>query len=49
MDDNLKERDYFGFKKMITIDDLFRARIHYGHKVSQEYFTRSSNKNKLYI
>ncbi|MCP9264445.1 28S ribosomal protein S2 [Dirofilaria immitis] len=33
VDDVLKERDHFGFKKMITIDDLFHARIHYGHKI----------------
>ncbi|CAG9531042.1 unnamed protein product [Cercopithifilaria johnstoni] len=33
IDDTLKERDHFGFKKMITIDDLFHARIHYGHKI----------------
>lgn len=33
VDDILKERDHFGFKKMITIDDLFHARVHYGHKV----------------
>ncbi|VBB27266.1 unnamed protein product [Acanthocheilonema viteae] len=33
VDDTLKERDRFGFKKMITIDDLFRARVHYGHKI----------------
>ncbi|VDN02378.1 unnamed protein product [Thelazia callipaeda] len=33
IDDDLKNRDQFGFKKMVTIDDLFRARIHYGHKV----------------
>lgn len=34
VDDTLKEKDYFGFKKMITIDDLFHARVHYGHKVN---------------
>ncbi|VDK84598.1 unnamed protein product [Onchocerca ochengi] len=33
VDDTLKERDHFGFKKMITVDDLFNARVHYGHKV----------------
>ncbi|EFO23385.1 28S ribosomal protein S2 [Loa loa] len=33
VDDTLKESDYFGFKKMIKIDDLFHARAHYGHKV----------------
>ncbi|VDN18822.1 unnamed protein product [Gongylonema pulchrum] len=33
VDDSLKQKDYFGFKKMITVDDMFHARVHYGHKV----------------
>ncbi|VDN18823.1 unnamed protein product [Gongylonema pulchrum] len=32
VDDSLKQKDYFGFKKMITVDDMFHARVHYGHK-----------------
>uniref|UniRef100_A0A915PV52 Small ribosomal subunit protein uS2m n=1 Tax=Setaria digitata TaxID=48799 RepID=A0A915PV52_9BILA len=33
VDISLKGRDHFGFKQMVTIDDLFRARVHYGHKI----------------
>ncbi|VIO99008.1 28S ribosomal protein S2, mitochondrial, putative [Brugia malayi] len=43
VDDILKERDHFGFKKMITIDDLFHARVHYGHKKTRECLITALN------
>ena len=30
--DPLKHPDYFGVKQLVTIEDLFNARVHYGHK-----------------
>ena len=28
----LKHPDFFGVKQLVTLEDLFNARVHYGHK-----------------
>ncbi|XP_039260528.2 small ribosomal subunit protein uS2m-like [Styela clava] len=28
----LQHEDYFGVRKLVTVEDLFNARVHYGHK-----------------
>lgn len=30
----LRDEDYFNVKELVTIEDMFNARVHYGHKVS---------------
>ena len=30
--DPLQHPDFFGVKKLVTLEDLFNARVHYGHK-----------------
>nr|CAB3263999.1 28S ribosomal protein S2, mitochondrial-like [Phallusia mammillata] len=29
----LKHEDFFGVKDLVTVEDLFKARVHYGHKL----------------
>lgn len=31
-DDSLKHPDFFGVQKLVTVENLFNARVHYGHK-----------------
>ena len=31
-DDSLKHPDFFGVEKLVSVKDLFDARVHYGHK-----------------
>lgn len=33
-DDTLKEKDYFGVRKLCTPQLLFKHKVHYGHKVT---------------
>jgi len=33
LDPALSVEDYFQLEKSITIEELFKARVHYGHKI----------------
>lgn len=33
----LKHDDFFGIKDLVTVEDLFNARVHYGHKLGSRH------------